>query len=470
MSSTLIPRLAHIRPLRSSSSSFHRCSALLSTRALASTALRSDILNEVEKQLHPRELIERKKREFEEKYGDKLKQKIEAEGVQDLEELKKKVIAPSVRAELKRRSQSKGRARQFEPSAANVVDVAETPVDQGRVDQESLPSPAEYETAPKHGLIPDESEESKQLQYDRAGAERAVEQIQRDARERDELASVAEYETAPKDGLMEEKSGGGRNQAEGDRSGIKPLSSIINLPLLHLTPHDAAAISQIWTAYHATHPTMSSSFLSASVPAKTYKSMLELARRNPFFVLPLPRLAEEPTSESTAPTPTSQVKTDEYEMFYLQWLFHPTPTTSSPPSPDLNPEPLPLTTSIIFTPLEEFKKSGEWAQPYLVLTHYPDLAQTHSLVLMRGEISPAAASSGSAGSLSNPGFLLSQQQAQLLALALQRFYCTGLEVSNEGEKGRAERIKRAEALVGFRERPGEWDWKGLVDMAYGGLV
>lgn len=197
--------------------------------------------------------------------------------------------------------------------------------------------------------------------------------------------------------------------------------------------------------------------------------MLQLIRENPFFVLPLPRLAEEPSDTST-PGAKAPVKTDEYEMFYLQWLFHPTPTSSSPPSPDPNPEPLPLTTSVIFTPLEEFKKAGEWAQPHLVLTHYPDLAQTHNLVLMRGEISPAAASGGSAGSLANPGYLLSQQQAQLLALALQRFYCTGVDVPNEGERGRAERIKRGEALRGFRERPGEWDWKGLVEMAYGGMV
>ncbi|WWD21391.1 hypothetical protein CI109_105876 [Kwoniella shandongensis] len=475
-SSLLLLRLTHLRALRISPSTLPRSTS----RALTTSSIRSDILNELEKQLHPRELIERKKKEFEEKYGHKLKQKIEAEGVQDLEELKKKVIAPSVRSQLKRKNQTQGRSRQFETSASASNIVAEAQNDEGKnyeedhrlVDQEHLASVAEYETAPKHGLIPDPPlhEESEQLQHDRAGVDRAIEQIERDAREKqeannnnEELPNVAEYETAPKDGLQSES----QSQAEGDRSGIKPLSSIINLPLLHLTPHDAAAISQIWTAYHTTHPTLSSSFLSATVPAKTYKSMLQLARQNPFFVLPLPRLAEEPSAEEGA---TSQVKTDEHEMFFLQWLFHPTPTSSSPPSPELNPEPLPLTTSIIFTPLEEYKKSGEWAQPYLVLTHYPDLAQTHELVLMRGEISPAAASNGSAGSLANPGFLLSQQQAQLLALALQRFYCTGSEVPNEGERGRQERIKRAEALVGFRERPAEWDWKGLVEMAYGGLV
>lgn len=88
---------------------------------------------------------------------------------------------------------------------------------------------------------------------------------------------------------------------------------------------------------------------------------------------------------------------------------------------------------------------------------------------MRGEISPTIAG-GPNGAIDNPGYLLSQQQAQLLALALQKFYCTGIEISNEGIRGREERLKRAEMLKGFRERPQEWDWKGLVDMAYGGIV
>jgi ATP synthase F1 complex assembly factor 1 len=242
---------------------------------------------------------------------------------------------------------------------------------------------------------------------------------------------------------------------------LQPLSSILNLPLLHLTPHDADAISKIWTTFHTAHPTLASSYLSASLPASTYNSMVSLAQADPFFILPLPRNAA--SDESGA------FKTDEYEMFYLQWLFHPTSTSSAPPSPDANPEPLPPLTSVIFTPLEEFKTAGEWASPHLVLTHYPDLAHTHNTVLMRGEIS-AASAGGPPGSLSNPGYLLSQQQAQLLALALQRFYCAGIVPLGESEQGRLDREKRAEALRGLREKPGEWDWRGLVDMAYGGIV
>lgn len=187
--------------------------------------------------------------------------------------------------------------------------------------------------------------------------------------------------------------------------------------------------------------------------------MVELARKNPFFVIPLPR------SAGASDASTNTVKTDEYEMFYLQWLLHPTPEGDGPPSSD----PLPPTASAIFTPLEEFKKAGEWAQPYLVLTHYPDLANSHGTVLMRGEISTASAG-GPDGSDLNPGYLLAQPQAQLLALALQRFYCANVDVNGEGQAGKDERKQRREALIGFREKPGEWDWSNLVNMAYGGLV
>lgn len=46
-------------------------------RGLSTTLLRSDLSAELEKQLNPREVIERKRKEFEEKYGDKLKKKVE---------------------------------------------------------------------------------------------------------------------------------------------------------------------------------------------------------------------------------------------------------------------------------------------------------------------------------------------------------------------------------------------------------
>lgn len=66
--------------------------------------------------------------------------------------------------------------------------------------------------------------------------------------------------------------------------------------------------------------------------------------------------------------------------------------------------------------------------------------------------------------------MLSQSEAQLLALALQRFYCGGIAPPGETMKAKEEREKRVEALRGFREKPGEWSWEGLIQSAYGGMV
>ncbi|KAL7421292.1 hypothetical protein Q5752_004177 [Cryptotrichosporon argae] len=352
-----------------------------SLRAFSTSAARRDVLADLEEKIMPRELVERKRKAFEDKYGDKLRRRAEAEGVADLQTLKEKVLAPSIEAARRAREEKKAaRAREADAAAE---------------------------------------------------------------RERQELAKRGEAVEARRARAIEA-------QGQGDRSGVRPLSSIVNLPLLHLTPHTSQQIADIWTTYHTTHPTLAASYLCAHLPAVTYASMLSLAQQNPFFVLPLPRGAGADAG---------------YEIFYLQWLFHATPS-----GPGGDGAPLPPTTSVIFTPLEEFKRNGEWAQPYLTLTHYPDLGQTHGLVLMRGEITPAfaAGSAGGAASQDNPGFVLSQQEAQLLSLALQRFYCSAIAVQGEGDRGRAEREERASTLRDFKERPGEWDWEGLVSKAYGG--
>lgn len=257
------------------------------------------------------------------------------------------------------------------------------------------------------------------------------------------------------------------------------MSSIINLPLLHLTPHTPEQIAQIWNTFHISHATLANSYLAASLPLGIYESMISIARENPFFILPLPRDADPNSADTT-------VRTDEYEMFCLQWIFHAAPpavplsanpdnksasasaSASASPSPS---SPLPRSASAILTPLEEYKKNGEWAQPYLTFTHYPDLGHSHDLVLMRGEISAASAGGPSgAGSPANPGWLLSQQQAQLLALAMQRFYCADIIPASETPQLAKERQERKDMLKGLRERPEEWDWTKLVHMAYGGMV
>lgn len=175
--------------------------------------------------------------------------------------------------------------------------------------------------------------------------------------------------------------------------------------------------------------------------------MLDVASRYPAFVVPVPRenaqIAEEEQKDDTQPT----------EFFYLEWGFHGSPLEPrafddlfSPPKPSNNPQ----TSTVLFTPLQEYKIRTSFATPYLVLTHYTDLANSHGLVLLRGEITPSAAADVQA--LDGDGrFLLSQQDAQLLAMAVQKYYLWG-----EGEDERAELLRR------FYEQPEDFKWEDLL--------
>jgi ATP synthase mitochondrial F1 complex assembly factor 1 len=208
--------------------------------------------------------------------------------------------------------------------------------------------------------------------------------------------------------------------------------------------------------------------------------MVEAATKCGRFVVPLPRAL-------------SGLGEEGYEMFFMQWLFHPTEGVSSLDSTadgDAH-SPLPIT-SVLFTPLAEFRKNGEWSQPHLVLTHYPDLynippssstvtsstsssksipnGQHHPIILLRGEILSSPNSSALSSPLPSSNLSLTQSQAQLLAMALQRFYCSSIPAPVESEKDKEERLGRKEALEMFARGDERFDWEGLVQMAYGGVV
>lgn len=169
--------------------------------------------------------------------------------------------------------------------------------------------------------------------------------------------------------------------------------------------------------------------------------MITVATRYPHFILPLPR-----------PAPEGEEGQKAYEFFMLQWDAY-----DAPPPLDAATDPfagkagnigsessLPRSATAIFTPLGEYKLRQTFAAPHLALTFYPDLAGSHGLVLLRGELTPRT---------SDPEqFLLSQQDAQLLALGLQRFYLWG---GSGGEE-------REALLKTFHERPQEFKWEDLV--------
>jgi ATP synthase F1 complex assembly factor 1 len=174
-----------------------------------------------------------------------------------------------------------------------------------------------------------------------------------------------------------------------------------------------------------------------------YERMIEVAEKYPNFVAPLTR--ESPEAE----------KTEAYEFYFLQWAFH-----GPPPPPSLalddpfhvpripHAADYPPISTILFTPLQEYKLRESFATPYLVLTHYTDFARTHGIVLLRGEVTPGA---------SGAGHLLSQADAQLLALAIQKFYLWGPKGGDEAEGERLVRI--------FHQRPQEFKWEELLKHA-----
>lgn len=172
--------------------------------------------------------------------------------------------------------------------------------------------------------------------------------------------------------------------------------------------------------------------------------MLDVGRQYPKFVIPVPRGEGQTAGASDSDRA--------YEFYYMEWSFHGAPpdlATSidlfAAPRPSANPH----TSTVLFTPLQEYKHRASFATPYLVLTHYTDLAHSHGLVLLRGEITPAAAT---AGKMEGDGrYMLSQQDAQMLAVAVQKFYLWG-----EGQS------ERTALLQAFHENPGEFKWEELL--------
>lgn len=205
-------------------------------------------------------------------------------------------------------------------------------------------------------------------------------------------------------------------------------------------------ISTLWTAYHTSRSGGTGrGYLCATIPVSTYEKMANVAARYPNFVLPLPRDASQ-TEHADA--------SSAHEFFFMEWAFHGAPTQPSAsidpfqkPKPSSNP---PIST-VLFTPLQEYKLRGSFATPYLALTNYTDLVQSHGVVLMRGEITPSTGATVS-GDNTDGRYLLNQQDAQMLAMGLQRFFLWG-----EGQQD-----KPAELLKRFHESPSNFSWEDLL--------
>ena len=158
------------------------------------------------------------------------------------------------------------------------------------------------------------------------------------------------------------------NSGGGENTGVKPLSSILDLAKVRDLP--TAELTAIWRLRHAAQPTS----LCAVIPWATYGTMDAAARRYPQFVLPVPH----PDQGA--------------EMHFLQWTWDAATRSST----------------VLFTQLAEYKARGEFATPHTTVTHYTDLAGDKGVVLMQGSVADDRG--------------VKAEEARWLVMCLQRFY------------------------------------------------
>ncbi|KAI9772324.1 MAG: hypothetical protein M1840_001073 [Geoglossum simile] len=228
--------------------------------------------------------------------------------------------------------------------------------------------------------------------------ERYRERIERVRREEAAVAS-AEAIAAPPPPPPHAPSPSPTQQQKAAPPGIKPLSSILNLPKISALPPET--ISELWRLHHATIPNT----LSASIPLTTFATITTLAQQHPSFILPLPR----PSPDSPASPPL--------EIHFLQWNF---PTLQHP--------------TLLLTSLADYKLHGEYATPHTTLTHYLDLASSKDLVLLRGDVMPDRG--------------VSVEDARWLVMCLQKFYGPQGEMDGGKRRGLLEAFTSGDG--GFR--------------------
>lgn len=189
------------------------------------------------------------------------------------------------------------------------------------------------------------------------------------------------------------------------KTGIKPLSSYLDLDKIRTLPNKE--IEVLWRLRHAADPAS----LCAVVPLDTYSRIFQTAQKHPQFILPLPRSpsdAHQPEGGNTSTTAA--------DIHFLQWSFHPpaSPPIASAPTQNTH------TSTILFTHLASYKLHGTHAQPHTTVTHHLDLADSHGLVLLHGQVVPDKG--------------VSVEEGRWLVMCLQRFY--DFEVQGGEKKGK----------------------------------
>ncbi|MCO5596230.1 hypothetical protein L7F22_050290 [Adiantum nelumboides] len=260
-------------------------------------------------------------------------------------------------------------------------------------------------------------------------------------------------------------------------SALKTLGDIIDLEKVRSDSPET--ISQLWTQYHSLK-----NKLSAVIPARQYAEMVSKAKQYPQFLLPLPRTIVGSDDVNKTANVAPGERKNGYEMQYMEWGFLPKPdleeiTAKVEQSVNHSHEEKEVIekatpTTVLFTPLAEYKLRQEFAQPVLIVTHYTDLALSKGIVLLRGEITEgqdaqsaptgmaAAIAASQAGETSTEKLdrlkaplqsqgKLSQQDAQLLTVMLQRFYMPVSPTAGP-QPGAQERQELLDAFHGDPER------------------
>ncbi|CAO3596713.1 unnamed protein product [Absidia cylindrospora] len=172
-------------------------------------------------------------------------------------------------------------------------------------------------------------------------------------------------------------------------SSAPTLDKIVKLELFE--KENTETIEKIWTQYHA-----DKDCITAIIPSKVYDTLYKRSQAYPMFIVPMPR-------ESGI------------EFFVMQFSFH----------------------QCHFTSLLEYKTKGTEARPFFTITHFPELAPTKEIVLMRGEISDEPR-------------MIDTQNAQFLAFTLQQFYATGSKT-------------KFEMVETFHKSPQDFDYQALIN-------
>ncbi|ORY93047.1 ATP11 protein-domain-containing protein [Syncephalastrum racemosum] len=221
------------------------------------------------------------------------------------------------------------------------------------------------------------------------------EEAQQEAKRKAQAAEVRKAELEAQKAKQQQKAVD--SQAEAVKaSAQKPyessaptLDKIVKLELFE--KENPETIEKIWTDFHA-----DKDCITAVIPKGTYDTLFQRSQKYPMFIVPMPREAG-------------------IEFFFMQFIFH----------------------QCHFTSLLEYKAKGTEARPFLTITHFPELADSKGIVLMKGEISD------------NPR-MIDTQNAQFLAFALQQFYATGAQ-------------SKFELVEKFHRAPHEFDYQELIN-------